>query len=136
MEAIRFNGKDSTRTSQTQSVTPEVVEDIKKGLIADLDKKRLKGQAVPAVRRQTEVLASIMRRGHNTGSKAGKSSSSTPSSSSLSVAYKGPSSDRKKRKCKSAILQLPFCAEVCLVDRYMYEKISERSEGRQNTMLC
>ncbi len=55
-----------------------------------------------------------------------------PSRASAAVTFKGPKEDmtyRKRRACKFATYSPYREARMTLADRYMYEKVSERSEG-------
>lgn len=62
----------------------------------------------------------------------------TKVSSEPSVDFIGPSSDpdaKKKRACEQAILPHFYKTNSSALDRYMYEKISERSEGERSSKL-
>ena len=96
------------RTTGNQPVTSEVIEDIKKNLLAELNKKRAKEQASTSSRRINEVkMSALINRGHNAAAKRTKPSAGGSTASSLSVAYQGPMSDSKERRCKHATISCP-----------------------------
>ncbi|KAH8120686.1 DNA polymerase alpha, subunit B [Phellopilus nigrolimitatus] len=114
-EAKKFSSVDAVRGSQIVPFTLAAAEDIKKELVNELSKKRVKEQH--AQQKRSEMLAGMMRRNHHSASRGsnvvsgGTSSRSGAKMAAPRVSFKGPTDDKKKRKY-----------------RYMYEKISERSE--------
>ena len=80
----------------------EGVEDLKKGMIEELNKKRPRGQNTQS--RKVDMMA-MMRRGQQNNSKSMKAATSGTSLNGgaknvgLKVTYKGPAEDKSKRKC-------------------------------------
>ena len=101
-EAKRFGSGRSFASVAAEALTLEGVEDLKKGMIEELNKKRPRGQNTQS--RKVDMMA-MMRRGQQNNSKSMKAASSGTSLNGgaknvgLKVTYKGPAEDKSKRKC-------------------------------------
>lgn len=91
-EAKRFEGGKPQGDVSIEGLTMAGVENLKKGIVEDMNRKRLKEQNAQS--RKVDVMA-MMRRGQ-------KNSSKNPVNKSVAVrvSYKGPSDDMKSRKCE------------------------------------
>lgn len=91
-EAKRFGSGNPKSDVSIEGLTMAGVENLKKGIVEDLNRKRLKEQNAQS--RKVDVMA-MMRRGQ-------KNTPKNPVNKSVAVrvSYKGPSDDLKSRKCE------------------------------------
>ncbi|THH11357.1 hypothetical protein EW145_g701 [Phellinidium pouzarii] len=113
LEAKRFSSSNVARGAQMQPVTFALVQDVKKELIEELNRKRLKDQTTQ--QKRADLMNGMMRRAQQNVSRSTKVAtggiSSRPGVAPPSVSFKGLADDKKVRRY-----------------RFMYEKVSERSE--------
>ncbi|KAI5120230.1 hypothetical protein M0805_000044 [Coniferiporia weirii] len=111
IEAKRYSSGSTSRGAQMQPVTFDTIQDIKKVLVEDLNKKRLKSQSIQ--QKRNDMMLGMMRRGQQNVSRNARSAvgRTTGLKAAPGVSFRGPTDGKKKRAY-----------------RYMYEKVSERSE--------
>lgn len=130
-EAKLYSSGNPSGASAKQIFTLAAADDIKKALVEELNKKRLKEQSTS--HKRVDVMG-MMRRGQQNGARStkvniGSVSAQTVAKSAVPRVSFKDFSDGRTQKCGGLVVCFMLVLLIGILDRYMYEKISERSEG-------